>query len=59
MKINWSKTKYMSTDMDEERELTIELDGVSPSRVTNFKYLGSITHSSYHFDREIGHRFQR
>ena len=58
MKISRSKTEYMSTDLDEDQELTIQLDGSSLNRVTNFKYLGSITQSSGDLDREIGHRIQ-
>ena len=58
MKISRSKTEYMSTDLDEDQELTIQLDGSSLKRVTNFKYLGSITQSSGDLDREIGHRIQ-
>ena len=36
MKISSSKTDYVSTDMDEDQELTIELDVINLRRVTDW-----------------------
>ena len=47
----------MSTNMDEDQELNIEFDGISLRKVTNFKYVRSITQSLGDFDRETVHRF--
>ena len=58
MEISRSKTKYTSTDMEEDQELTIELDGTRLRRVTECKYLGSITQSLGDLDREIGNKIQ-
>ena len=56
--ISKSKTEYMSTDIEEDQELTIELDVTTLRWVSIFNYLGSITLSSGDLDREIGHRIQ-
>ena len=37
MEISMIKTKYMSTDIDEDQEPTIDLDGIGLRRGTHFK----------------------
>ena len=58
MRISRSKTEYMTTDLGGNQEETIQLEGSNLKRVTNFKYLGSVTQSSGDLDREIAHRVQ-
>ena len=58
LKISRSKTEYMTTDLEGDQNVTLQLDGRNFKRVTNFKYLGSVTQSTDEVDMEVTHRIQ-
>ena len=54
MRISRSKTEYLTTNLEGNQEDTIQLEGCNLKRVTNFKYLDSMTQSSGDLDKKQG-----
>ena len=58
LKISRSKTEYMTTNLEGDQDVTMQISGRDLKRATSFKYLGSVTQSSSEMEKEINHRIQ-
>ena len=58
MKISRTKTEYFTTDLIENQDETVRLDGEELKRVRNFKYLGSVVDATVDTEKEVNYRIQ-
>ena len=57
MKANWSKTKYLCVNGENDEE-TVKMEDTKVPRVKEFKYLGSTVQESGSCEREVKRRVQ-
>ena len=55
MKISRTKTEYFTTDLNENQDETVRLDGEELKRVRNLKYLGSVVDATVDTEKEVNY----